>query len=186
MAYNYVATAQKPTAVTHSLVGHFTDADDVNLVVAKGTRFELHTVTAEGLQPVFDVGVYGRIATMLLFRPAVSVSTRLRRWSSRSATENGSTSAAVRLSQPTWGLSLSTRERPCSSRPMTRAVTHTCVKLLRLLCVLFCWCVTRCAFGYATVGAARPVVPLHREVPVLRACIRSRHARAGDARPWRR
>lgn len=31
---NYVVTAHKPTAVTHSVVGHFTSATDLNLVVA--------------------------------------------------------------------------------------------------------------------------------------------------------
>lgn len=31
--YNYVVSAQKPTSVTHSVVGNFTSADDLNLVV---------------------------------------------------------------------------------------------------------------------------------------------------------
>ena len=57
--------------VTHSVVGHFTAASDLNLIVARGTRFELHVVTEEGLNPVFDVPVHGRIATMELFRPPV-------------------------------------------------------------------------------------------------------------------
>ena len=67
----YVVTAQKPTKVTHSVVGHFTGPDDLNLIVARGTRFELHVATEEGLSPVFDVPVHGRIATMELFRPPV-------------------------------------------------------------------------------------------------------------------
>ena len=34
----YVVTAYKSTAVTHSVVGNFTDKDDLNLIVAKHTR----------------------------------------------------------------------------------------------------------------------------------------------------
>ena len=33
-AFNYVVSAHKPTAVTHSLVGHFTAPQDLNLVIA--------------------------------------------------------------------------------------------------------------------------------------------------------
>lgn len=32
--YNYVVSAQKPTSVHHSAVGHFTAATDLNLVLA--------------------------------------------------------------------------------------------------------------------------------------------------------
>jgi DNA damage-binding protein 1 len=32
--HNYVVTAQKPTAVTHAIVGHFTSPTDINLIVA--------------------------------------------------------------------------------------------------------------------------------------------------------
>jgi hypothetical protein len=32
--HNYVVTAQKPTAVTHAIVGHFTSPSDINLIVA--------------------------------------------------------------------------------------------------------------------------------------------------------
>lgn len=34
---------------------------------------ELYVVTPEGLRPVKEVGVYGRIAVMELFRPPVSL-----------------------------------------------------------------------------------------------------------------
>lgn len=33
-AFNYVVSAHKPTAVQHSVVGHFTSPDDLNLVVS--------------------------------------------------------------------------------------------------------------------------------------------------------
>ena len=68
MAYNYVVTAQPPTAVFHSLVGNFTGPNDLNLIVAHSTRVELFLLTPEGLQPLSDVGIYGRVATMELLR----------------------------------------------------------------------------------------------------------------------
>lgn len=53
--------------------GHFTSADDLNLLIAKNTRLEIYVVTAEGLRPVKEVGMYGKIAVMELFRPKVCV-----------------------------------------------------------------------------------------------------------------
>ncbi|CAI5489016.1 unnamed protein product [Closterium sp. Naga37s-1] len=67
--WNYVVTAHKPTAVTHSLVGSFTGTHDMNLIVGKSTRMEIYLLTPQGLQPLVDVPLYGRIATMELFRP---------------------------------------------------------------------------------------------------------------------
>lgn len=72
MAYNYVVTAQKPTAVNAAVVGNFTGPNDLNLVIAKNTRIEIHLVTPEGLRPMLDVGIYGRVCVMELFRPPVS------------------------------------------------------------------------------------------------------------------
>ncbi|KAA8595754.1 hypothetical protein FQN60_011045 [Etheostoma spectabile] len=96
MSYNYVVTAQKPTAVnacvtvfqwldichlrascapalqvkcSRQACGHFTSAEDLNLLIAKNTRLEIYVVTAEGLRPVKEVGMYGKIAVMELFRP---------------------------------------------------------------------------------------------------------------------
>lgn len=68
-SYNYVVTAHKPTNVTHSVVGNFTSATDTNLIVVKCTRVEIYLLTADGLQPVTDVPIYGRIATLELFTP---------------------------------------------------------------------------------------------------------------------
>lgn len=70
MAYNYVATAQKPTSVTHSLTAAFTGAGDTNLLLAKSTRFEVHLLTPEGLQPQHDINLYGRIVVFEAFRAA--------------------------------------------------------------------------------------------------------------------
>ena len=72
MAHNYVVTAHKPTAVNAAVVGNFTAADDLNLIIAKNTRLEIHVVTPEGLRPLLDIGIYGRISVMELFRPTVS------------------------------------------------------------------------------------------------------------------
>lgn len=70
MTYNYVATAQKPTSVTHSLTAAFTGPRDTNLLLAKSTRFEVHLLTPEGLQPQHDVNLYGRIVVFETFRAA--------------------------------------------------------------------------------------------------------------------
>ncbi|KAL0300566.1 UNVERIFIED_CONTAM: DNA damage-binding protein 1 [Sesamum radiatum] len=67
--WNYVVTAHKPTNVTHSCVGNFTGPQELNLIVAKCTRIEIHLLTPQGLQAMLDVPIYGRIATLELFRP---------------------------------------------------------------------------------------------------------------------
>ena len=67
--FNYVVTAQRPTAVTSSVVGCFTGKKQRNLIVAKCTRLEVYLLAPEGLQLVLDVDVYGRIAAMGLFSP---------------------------------------------------------------------------------------------------------------------
>lgn len=69
MAYHYVVTAQKPTAVTACVTGNFTSSTDLNLLVAKNSRLEVYLVTPEGLRPMKEVGLYGRVAKMKLFRP---------------------------------------------------------------------------------------------------------------------
>ncbi|XP_047339396.1 DNA damage-binding protein 1 [Impatiens glandulifera] len=67
--WNYAVTAHKPTNVTHSCVGYFTGSQELNLIIAKCTRIEIHLLTPQGLQPLLDVPIYGRIATLELFRP---------------------------------------------------------------------------------------------------------------------
>ncbi|KAL3145326.1 hypothetical protein ABBQ38_001586 [Trebouxia sp. C0009 RCD-2024] len=68
-SYNYVVSAHKPTAVRHSVVGNFTSSSDLNLIISKVTRVEIYTLTPEGLKDVADVPIYGRIASLELFRP---------------------------------------------------------------------------------------------------------------------
>lgn len=93
MAHQYVVTAHKPTAVTACVTGNcfechkkiidyfnnpswcftgnFTSPNDLNLIVAKNTRLEIYLVTPEGLRPMKEVGLYGKVAVMKLFRPQV-------------------------------------------------------------------------------------------------------------------
>lgn len=68
MSRQYVVTAKKATSVSKSLVCRFTGPDDLNLIVAKGSRLEIREVTPEGLQHRLDVPVYGAIATIESYR----------------------------------------------------------------------------------------------------------------------
>ncbi|CAG9859415.1 unnamed protein product [Phyllotreta striolata] len=69
MSHHYIVTAHKPTAVTSCVTGNFTSPSDLNLIVARNTRLEIYLVTPEGLRPIKEVGLYGKVAVMKLFRP---------------------------------------------------------------------------------------------------------------------
>lgn len=69
MAHNYVVTVQKPTAIHHTITGNFCAPDELNLVIAKCSSFELYKVDEEGLTEVADVPINGRIVKILFFRP---------------------------------------------------------------------------------------------------------------------
>ena len=69
MAHNYYVTAHKPTGVHLSVSGNFTGSSDINLIVAKTTRLEIHLITSDGPRPLLDVGIHGRIAVLKLMRP---------------------------------------------------------------------------------------------------------------------
>ncbi|XP_015786302.1 DNA damage-binding protein 1 [Tetranychus urticae] len=77
MSHNYVVTAHKSSTVSACCTGNFTSPTDLNLIVAKTTRFEIYLVTPEGLRPVKEVNVYGRITIMKLYRPKGEVQDRL-------------------------------------------------------------------------------------------------------------
>lgn len=77
MAYNYVVTAHKASGVTTCLTGNFTASDDLNLLVAKSNRLEIFLVTSEGLRPIKELNIYGRIMTMKLVRPPGSTKDQL-------------------------------------------------------------------------------------------------------------
>lgn len=53
------------------LQGNFTSPTDLNLILAKNVRLEIYLVTPEGLRPLKEVGIYGRIAVVKFFRPPV-------------------------------------------------------------------------------------------------------------------
>lgn len=71
MSYFYYATSQKPTGVSHSAVGSFTAAGDLNLILAKSSRLELYKITPEGLEHMYETSLYGRISTMRTIRVSV-------------------------------------------------------------------------------------------------------------------
>ena len=68
-AFNYVATAHKPTNVIHSLVTCFTGPDTLNLVVSRCTRIEIYALQSSGLTLIADVPLWCRIATMEVWKP---------------------------------------------------------------------------------------------------------------------
>ncbi len=51
--------------------GNFTSPNDLNLIVAKNYRLEIYLVTPEGLRPLKEVGIYGKIAVMKLYKSGV-------------------------------------------------------------------------------------------------------------------
>lgn len=54
-------------------LGNFTSPTDLNLILAKNTRLEIYLVTPEGLRPLKEVGIYGKIAVVKFFRPPVHI-----------------------------------------------------------------------------------------------------------------
>ncbi|KAL5503313.1 hypothetical protein EMCRGX_G010241 [Ephydatia muelleri] len=69
MTQNYIVTAHKSTAVTDAVTGNFTSPEDLNLIEARGNSLLINLVTPEGLKPILDATIYGRVALMQLFRP---------------------------------------------------------------------------------------------------------------------
>ncbi|KDD72432.1 hypothetical protein H632_c3354p0, partial [Helicosporidium sp. ATCC 50920] len=64
--YNYVVTAHKPSAVLASVVGRFVKPDGLDLIVSKGTRLEILSLTPSGLESVAELPIYGRVCAMRL------------------------------------------------------------------------------------------------------------------------
>lgn len=69
MAHNYVVTAHRATAVSQCLTGNLLNSEDLYLITAKLTIIEISKVTSDGLKPVLENGIYGRIEKLKLFRP---------------------------------------------------------------------------------------------------------------------
>ena len=70
--FNIVTTAFKASAVSGCLAANFTAPNQLNLLVAKNSRIEVMLVSPDqGLQPMLDVPLFGRIVTLRKFRPGV-------------------------------------------------------------------------------------------------------------------
>ncbi|KRZ12626.1 DNA damage-binding protein 1 [Trichinella pseudospiralis] len=66
---NYIVTAKAATAVTNSLHGSFTAPGSSDLIIFKNSRFEVHSVSQDGLQYVTEGKMFGRIGAAKLFTP---------------------------------------------------------------------------------------------------------------------
>lgn len=75
----YVVTAHRPSAVAQAVSAAFTGPDDINLIISKVTRIEIHKLVEGGLQGISDVPIYGRIACMRVRLLVLPVSPLLRR-----------------------------------------------------------------------------------------------------------
>ena len=51
--------------------GHFTSSTDLNLILAKVNHIEILSVTPEGLRPVKQFTINGRVEVMKFYRPQV-------------------------------------------------------------------------------------------------------------------
>ena len=58
--------------VSMYFTGHLTSPTDLNLIIVRNNRVELHLVTPEGLKPLKELTIYGKICCMHLFTPQVS------------------------------------------------------------------------------------------------------------------
>jgi DNA damage-binding protein 1 len=72
MAYTYIASTHKSTAVNHSILCNFTSPEDINLILIKNNYIEVKLVTPDGLQNVLTSSIYGRITALDFYRPANS------------------------------------------------------------------------------------------------------------------
>jgi hypothetical protein len=63
--------------IINNFIGNFTSPQDINLILAKNTRLELYLVTPEGLRPLKEIAIYGKIAILKLFRHVVSITSNV-------------------------------------------------------------------------------------------------------------
>jgi hypothetical protein len=76
-ALNYVVTAHPPTAITACATGNFTGPNDLNLILAKVNHIEILSVSPEGLRPIKQFTINGRVEVMKFFRPQVSMQSNI-------------------------------------------------------------------------------------------------------------
>jgi len=65
----YTSTVQRSNAVTHAVTGHFTSANELNLILAKTDRIEIYLVTPSGLKLLLEENIVGSIAALQCFTP---------------------------------------------------------------------------------------------------------------------
>ena len=53
------------------ILGNFTGPNDLNLILAKVNHIEILSVTPEGLRPIKQFTINGRVEVMKFFRPQV-------------------------------------------------------------------------------------------------------------------
>ena len=66
--FNYVVTAFQPSCVYQTISGSFVGPNEVNVMVAHGTRFVMSRLGTDGLESIVAVPVYGRIASLHTIR----------------------------------------------------------------------------------------------------------------------
>ncbi|CAF0930077.1 unnamed protein product [Brachionus calyciflorus] len=64
----YMVSAQKPTAVTHSVLGRVTSPTDLNLIICKNSLIEIYKATAEGLKFLKQIAIWGVVDTLNTYR----------------------------------------------------------------------------------------------------------------------
>jgi len=70
-AWNYIASVQKATAISHLTTAFFTTSEpaggnyDHNLILAKSNRLEVYKLTQEGLERVIEVNLFGTISFLV-------------------------------------------------------------------------------------------------------------------------
>ena len=50
--------------MTHCIKGHFLSSSSLDVIIAKGSKLELYSVSETGLTPIYDVSLYGRVAAL--------------------------------------------------------------------------------------------------------------------------
>ena len=91
----YIAHAQHPTTITHSVTCSFTSPTDTNLVLARVSRLDIMRVTDTGLSLMLELPIDGRIAAMTCFLPSAAAAA-----SSSLASSSSSSSSSAKALQP--------------------------------------------------------------------------------------
>lgn len=69
MANLYIATTQRSTSVTSSIVCSFCHDNDHNLIIARGNYLEIYSFDSNGLVLIKSFPLYGKITKIQKYRP---------------------------------------------------------------------------------------------------------------------